>query len=58
MAEEGVGIDKVSKILGHSTLNMTMRYSHPDDSLKDAVEKLGNYTLNRSNFRSSEKLEE
>ncbi|MGE5446700.1 MAG: tyrosine-type recombinase/integrase [Ignavibacteriales bacterium] len=58
MVEEGVGIDKVSKILGHSSLNMTMRYSHPEDSLKDAVEKLGNYSLNRSNFRSSEKSEE
>jgi integrase len=43
MVEEGVGIDKVSKILGHSSIGMTMRYAHPDDSLKDAVEKLGNY---------------
>jgi integrase len=58
MVEEGVGIDKVSKILGHSSINMTMRYSHPDDSLKDAVEKLGNYTLHRGNFRSNDETEE
>lgn len=30
-----------------------MRYSHPEDSLKDAVEKLANFTINRSNFRSN-----
>ena len=54
MIEEGVGIEKVNKILGHSSINMTMRYTHPDDSLKDAVEELGNFTLNRSNFRSNE----
>jgi len=28
------------EILGHSSLDMTMRYAHPEDSLKDSVEKL------------------
>ena len=40
MIETGASIVAVSKILGHSSLNVTMRYAHPDDSLKDAVEKL------------------
>jgi integrase len=44
MVESGVNIDKVSKILGHSTLQMTMRYSHPDNSLREAVETLANFT--------------
>jgi len=35
-----------------------MRYAHPDDSLKDAVEKLGNFTLNYSQNCSQEILEQ
>lgn len=30
----------VSRILGHADLKTTMRYTHPEDSLKDAVELL------------------
>jgi hypothetical protein len=30
----------VNKILGHADLKMTMRYAHPNDSLKVAVESL------------------
>ena len=48
MIESGASIVAVSKILGHADLKTTMRYAHPDDSLKDAVEKLGNFTLNYS----------
>jgi len=33
----------VSKILGHSSLQMTRRYAHPQDSLKEAVESLSEY---------------
>jgi len=40
MVEKGVNIVAVSKILGHSDIKITMRYAHPEDSLKDAVEKL------------------
>ncbi len=40
MIENGASIVAVKEILGHSSLEMTMRYSHPDDSLKDAVESL------------------
>jgi integrase len=40
MIENGANIVAVKEILGHSNLEMTMRYSHPNDSLKDAVETL------------------
>jgi integrase len=58
MIESGVNIVTVSNMLGHSDISLTVkRYSHPEDSLKDAVEKLANFTQDRSNFRSSENLE-
>ncbi len=41
MIENGVNIVAVSKILGHADLKTTMRYAHPDDSMKEAVEILG-----------------
>ncbi|MGH7799354.1 MAG: tyrosine-type recombinase/integrase [Thermodesulfobacteriota bacterium] len=56
MVESGASIVAVSKILGHADLKTTMRYAHPEDSLRDAVEKLGNFTRDRSNFRCSENL--
>jgi len=56
MIEAGVNIVVVSKLLGHASIITTMRYAHPDDSLRDAVEKLGNFNQNCSNFRSNEKL--
>ncbi len=40
MIESGASIVAVSRILGHADLKTTMRYAHPDDSLKDAVELL------------------
>jgi len=40
MIENGANIVAVKEILGHSSLDMTMRYAHPEDSLKDAVETL------------------
>jgi len=40
MIEHGANIVAVSRILGHASLDMTMRYAHPEESLKDAVEKL------------------
>ncbi|GJM15983.1 MAG: integrase [Thermodesulfobacteriota bacterium] len=42
MIESGASIVAVSKILGHSDLKMTMRYSHPENSLIEAVELLSN----------------
>jgi integrase len=51
MIENGASIVAVSKILGHSDIKTTMRYTHPDDSIRDALENL---THTRSNFRSNE----
>ncbi len=37
----GVDLASVSKLLGHSTIQMTMRYAHPTpEALKNAVSKL------------------
>ena len=43
MNEVTGNIVAVNKILGHSSLQMTMRYAHPEDSLKEAVESLSVY---------------
>lgn len=41
MVQNGVGVDRVQKLLGHSTMEMTSRYAHlRDDDLRAAVEKL------------------
>jgi integrase len=41
MVEEGIDLVTVSKILGHSSIQMTMRYAHPTpENMKRAVEKL------------------
>lgn len=40
MVENGANITAISRILGHADLKTTMRYAHPEDSLKDAVESL------------------
>ena len=40
LVEAGVPLHTVSKLLGHSTIRMTERYSQPEESLKGAVEIL------------------
>ncbi len=56
MVESGVGIVAISKILGHSSVELTMkRYLHPEDSLRDAVEKLADYNESGSKNGSNEK---
>jgi len=55
MLESGIDVATVSKILGHSDINLTIRtYFHPEDSLREAVEKLVNFTANCSKNRSNE----
>jgi integrase len=58
MIESDVHIEKVSMIPGHSSIQMTMRYAHPKDSLRDAVETLANYTSNYSQNCSQQNLED
>ena len=42
MVEAGIDIATVSKILGHSSIVMTMRYAHPGEkTMRAAAEKLG-----------------
>lgn len=48
MIEAGASILAVSKILGHSDIKMTMRYTHPDNSLKEAVELLTKSNISES----------
>jgi len=55
--EAGAPIVAISKILGHSSLQTTMRYAHPDESLRETVEKVGNFNQNYSNNYSNEKIE-
>ncbi len=44
MVEAGVDLVTVSKILGHSSIQMTMRYAHPTpEALRAAVNSLGNF---------------
>jgi len=40
MIELGASIVAVKEILGHSSLDMTMRYAHPNESLRTALEGL------------------
>ena len=48
MIESGASIVAVSKILGHADLKTTMRYAHPEESLKDAVELLAKCSFSDS----------
>jgi integrase len=44
MIEAGVDLVTVSKILGHASIQMTMRYAHPTpETMRRAVEKLGDF---------------
>jgi len=43
MIESGFSIVAVKEILGHASLDMTMRYAHPNESLRSALEGLSSY---------------
>ena len=43
MIEGGHSIVAVKEILGHASLDMTMRYAHPNESLRTALEGLSAY---------------
>jgi len=42
LVEAGVPLHTVSKLLGHSSVTVTERYSHPEQSVKEAVDILEN----------------
>lgn len=54
MIESGASIVAVSRILGHSDLKTTMRYAHPEDTLKDAVESLATYNTDYFTDKSTD----
>ena len=54
LVEMGVNIVSVSKILGHSDIKMTMRYTHPEDSLKEALELLSKFEQSATNIATNE----
>ena len=56
MVEAGVPLFIVGRILGHTDFKTTMRYAHPDESLKRGVEALVDY--NRDNYHDSDKKRE
>jgi len=59
MLEAGADIVSVSKILGHSDINLTVkRYIHPEQALKNAVEKLAKFNPNCSQNYSQATLSE
>lgn len=53
MVESGANIVAISKILGHSDIKTTMRYTHPEDSLKGALESLGNFGNNTTKIATN-----
>jgi len=57
MIEAGASIVAVSRILGHADLKTTMRYAHPEDSLKDAVESLTTHFFNQTTDKSTDTAE-
>jgi integrase len=56
LAEIGYDVGAISKVLGHSSITMSMRYVHPKDSIKKAMEDLANYKTLATSFTTSEKL--
>ena len=43
LIESGMPIHTVSKLLGHSSVKITERYSHPEETVKKATDLLANY---------------
>jgi integrase len=50
LAEMGKDISTISKALGHSSIDMSMRYVQPKESVKRALENLANYKSFTTNF--------
>ena len=56
--EGGVPLHAVAKLLGHSTVRITERYSHPEQSINEAVLVLEKFKPNRTKNRTNENPEE
>lgn len=53
MVECGANIVAVSRILGHSDIKTTMRYTHPDESMKEAVHILSKLNKEATNLATN-----
>jgi len=53
MIESGGSIVAVCKILGHSDIKTTMRYTHPESSVKEALENLANFDKITTNITTN-----
>lgn len=56
MVESGANIVAISKMLGHSDLKTTMMYTHPEEAVKDALEKLANFGKTTTNIATNESI--
>ncbi len=56
LAELGYDVATISKVLGHSSITMSMRYVHPKDLLRKAVEDLDKFINSTANFTTNENL--
>mgnify|MGYP001773950704 CR=1 FL=1 len=57
MVEAGANIVAIKKILGHADINTTMRYAHPEDSVREAIEKLSKFESITDQFTDHHKEE-
>ena len=58
LVEGGIPLHAVAKLLGHSTIRITERYSHPENSINEAVLVLEKFDPNRTENRTNENPEE
>lgn len=58
MIEGGANLVAVSRALGHSSINMTMRYAHPDDSITEAFEILAKFGQTTTQMTPQQENEE
>jgi integrase len=56
LTESGANIVAVSKILGHSDLKTTMRYTRPEDAVRNALENLSNFGKTTTNIATSDSI--
>ena len=56
MIESGAIIAAVRKIRGHSDIKTTMRYTHPEEAVKDALENLANFGKTTTNIATSDSI--
>ena len=44
LVESGIPLHAVAKLLGHSTIKITERYSHPEESVRKGADILANFS--------------